>query len=108
MRRAARVDSNHGEVMRAFRKMGLSVADTSRLGGGFPDIAIGWAGVTALVEIKDGLKVPSKRKLTPDEQDFASTWKGGVHLVESLDDVLIVAARLKRWHKALCADALKP
>ena len=92
--------------MRAFRKLGLSVADTSRLGGGFPDLAIGWSGVTALVEVKDGKKVPSRRKLTEDEAEFSKTWKGGVHLVESLDDVMIVAARMKRWHAALCRDAL--
>ena len=92
--------------MRAFRKLGLSVADTSRLGGGFPDLAVGWSGVTALVEVKDGKKSPSRRKLTTDEEEFAKLWKGGVHLVESLDDVLIVAARLKRWHAALCKDAM--
>ena len=93
--------------MRAFRKFGCSVWDTSRMGGGFPDLLIGWSGVCALVEIKDGTKPPSRRKLTPAEQEFKDTWKGGVHLVESLDDVLIVAARMKRWHAALCADALK-
>lgn len=37
MRRAARVDRNHSEIIGAFRAMGFSVADTSRLGFGVVD-----------------------------------------------------------------------
>ena len=58
--RARRVDANQAGLIAAARKMGCSVADTSRLGAGFPDLVIGLAGkggrVNLLVEVKDGRK----------------------------------------------------
>jgi hypothetical protein len=67
--------------------MGCSVADLSRIGGGIPDLAVGLYGRTVLVEVKDGRKPPSARKLTPDEDRFRRGWKGYYAIVESLDDV---------------------
>jgi hypothetical protein len=87
MRRAARTDENHSEIIKAFRKYGCSVLDTSQLGGGAPDVIIGRWGRCVCVEIKDGAKVPSARKLTPLEVKFKREWKGAYALVESLDDV---------------------
>ena len=87
MARARRVDANHGEVIKAFRKLGFSVADTSRLGGGFPDAVISRQNKTAVVEIKDGSKVPSARLLTKPELEFMKEWKGIYLLVESLGQV---------------------
>lgn len=87
MRRAARVDANHGEIIDAFRAFGFSVADTSRLGGGFPDCVIARNKKTALVEIKDGKKSASKRKLTTDEAQFLAGWRGRYFVAESLKDV---------------------
>lgn len=87
MRRAARTDANHAETIAAFRAIGFAVSDTSRLGNGFPDAIISRSGRTAVVEIKDGKKPPSARKLTPDEQRFKDGWRGAHLIVESLDDV---------------------
>src|SRR5574338_1305886 len=96
MRRRARTDGNHTEIRTAFRKLGYSVADTSRVGDGFPDLVISLADITALVEVKDGQKPPSARKLTPDEKDFRAKWKGLYFVVESLDDVVRVNSRMTR------------
>jgi len=85
--RARRVDANHADIIDAFRRMGCSVADLSRIGGGIPDLAVGLYGRTVLVEVKDGRKPPSARKLTPDEDRFRRGWKGYYAIVESLDDV---------------------
>jgi len=90
MRRAARTDANHGEIIKVFRKMGFSVADTSALGDGFPDCVIARNGLTAMVEIKDGNKPPSKRCLTPKELIFRDGWKGEYHVVECEQDALVV------------------
>jgi hypothetical protein len=87
MRRAARVDANHSGIINAFRKYGCSVLDTSQLGGGAPDIIVGRWMRCVCVEIKDGEKVPSARKLTPLEIKFKREWKGAYALVENLDDV---------------------
>jgi Holliday junction resolvase len=84
--RAARTDHNQTEIVNALRKLGCSVAVTSALGKGFPDLVVGWRGRNYLLEIKDGKKTASKRKLTPDEQKFHDFWLGEVKVVESVDD----------------------
>jgi len=85
--RARSTDGNHTEIIKAFRAMGCSVADLSRLGGGIPDLAVGLYGRTVLVEVKDGRKPPSKRRLTPDQRQFLEQWQGSYAIVETLDDV---------------------
>ena len=91
MRRAARTDANHAQIVAAFRQLGYSVLDLSRVGQGCPDLLVARNGESWLVEIKDGAKPPSARKLTPDESEFHARWKGRVIIVESLDDVARVS-----------------
>ena len=95
MRRAARVDANQREVFKAFRKLGCSVWDTSRLGGGFPDCVLGYGGVCITVEIKDGSKPPSARKKTPDQIKWWDEWKGApMAIVTDVDGALRFARLL--------------
>ena len=94
--RAGRVDANQPEIVKAFRDLGCTVAITSNVRDGFPDIVVGIHGINVLVEIKDGSKPPSKRKLTPDEQQWHDTWKGGVVIVESVEDVITLVNNLRR------------
>ena len=58
-RKRARTDSNQTEIAQTFRDMGATVAFTHTIGGGFPDLVIGFRGVNLLIEIKDGAKPPS-------------------------------------------------
>lgn len=99
-RYAARQDANHQEVVAALRKMGASVADTSRLGDGFPDLVVGWRGINVLFEVKDGAKRPSEIKLTPKETAFADKWNGQYCVVYSAEDaqdyLRIIAMQLGR------------
>ncbi len=88
MRIRGRVDTNQSEIVKAARKMGASVAILSNLGNGIPDILIGHKGKNLLVEIKDGTKPPSKRKLTPDELEFHNNWRGQICIIESIDDLI--------------------
>lgn len=37
---------------------------------------------------KDGTKPPSQRRLTPDEIEFQSKWRGKYVVIESVDDVI--------------------
>ena len=90
MRRAAAVDANQSEIVKALRGIGATVALTHRIGEGFPDVCVGWRGRNILMEIKDGSKPPSARKLTSSEAEWHSGWKGQVVIVESVDDALIV------------------
>ena len=104
MRFARRVDANHAEVKAAFEKMGCSVIDLSRMGEGVPDILAGYGGLCCLVEIKDGTKVPSARKLTKPQQTLMARWTGGARLVTCLDDVAAAVAWLRACHKVICAS----
>jgi hypothetical protein len=70
VRRRARVDSNHAHVVEAMRSAGYLVVDTSRVGSGFPDALAVKHGHTWWIEIKDGAKSASRRRLTADEQKF--------------------------------------
>ena len=98
--RAGRVDANQTEIVAAFRSMGCSVAITSNVRGGFPDIVVGIDGLNLLVEIKDGSKIPSARKLTKDEQTFHDNWRGRAVVVESVDEVVELVNSIRRERKA--------
>ena len=96
MRRAAKIDGNQPEIVKAFRKFGCSVLLLHMVGGGCPDIAVGKNKKTVLVEIKDPNKVLSKRELTKEEAKFHSEWLGSLLVVESLEDVINVVRALER------------
>jgi len=91
MKRAARKDANHNRIMRAFVEYGWVVLDIWQIKNAC-DIFITKNGQTVAVEIKDGSKPPSARKLTSGEIDFKERWmlQGHWRLVESLEDVTAV------------------
>lgn len=95
MRVRARADSNHTQIVKAFRDCGASVMDTKQLGKGAPDIVIGLNKQCVAIEIKDGAKVPSQRKLTPDEVKFHDEWQGWIEIVYSVDDVINLVNRIR-------------
>lgn len=61
-----------------------------RLGQGCPDLLVGFRGVNYVLELKDGRKPPSDRRLTPAEQEWHAAWRGQVATVYSIDDALRV------------------
>lgn len=95
MRHIARVDGNHREIVDGLRNVGASVQSLATIGKGCPDILVGFRGVNYVMEIKDGSKPPSGRKLTPDESKWHLTWRGQVCVVESLQDALIAIGVVK-------------
>ena len=76
VRRAAKKDANHNDVADYLEALGWSVLDLSQLGKGKPDMLVARHGFSALIEVKDGGKVPSKQKLSKDQETFAKGWKG--------------------------------
>lgn len=93
MRRAAKVDANHADVVRALRSIGCGVLDLSAVGKGCPDLLVVWPTAPfrqELFEVKDGAKPPSARKLTPDQERFHAMWRGPIHVVTSPDEALEV------------------
>ena len=83
-------DRNHRQIQEALRSVTYPVEDTSRFGKGWPDIIARHRKTKAVVfiEIKDGNKSPSARKLTPDEEAFAARWEGVWVVVTNIDEAL--------------------
>lgn len=91
--RAKKIDANQPEIVKALRKIGCSVAITSAAGDGFPDIVVGRTDINGakrnwLIEIKDGNKPPSARKLTNDQVIFHGNWNGQIDVVESAEEAI--------------------
>lgn len=86
-RRAAKVDANQSEIVKTFRKLGWYVLIVSQLKN-CCDIFVSKGGRTIAVEIKDGSKPPSQRKLSDGEQKFKDEWKGEWMLIENVEEVL--------------------
>lgn len=88
MRRAAKVDENQKELVSQLRHHGCSVAVTSGVGVGFPDIVVGYKGQNFLFEVKDPAKPPSARKLTNDQEEFHWKWRGQIDVIETADEAI--------------------
>lgn len=84
-----RRDANEPEIVEALRRCGAGVwrLDTPA------DLLVGFRGRFVTMEVKDGSKPPSARKLTPDEQAYAGTCAEKYlphHLVTSVPEALAV------------------
>jgi len=78
----ARIDTNHKEIVAALRELGASVVSLASMKHGCPDLLVGYAGETLLMEIKRD----AKAKFTPDQLDFLGKWRGGaISRVDSVD-----------------------
>lgn len=95
MRRAARLDDNHPEIVAAFKKLGCSVLDIHGLKN-CGDLVVSRNMKTAIVEIKDGRKNLAARKLTKGEEKFRTEWQGLYFLVEDLSDVIALVRALEK------------
>ena len=90
-RRAARVDANQAAIVEALRSIGCSVLSLASQGNGCPDILVAkpsMGTMNLLMEIKDGKKPPSARKLSDDELKFHGSWLGPIAVVDSVDSAL--------------------
>ncbi|WP_116328100.1 hypothetical protein [Cupriavidus phytorum] len=88
MRRAAKVDANQAEIVEALRKIGATVQPLHAVGQGCPDLLVGWRGMNTILELKDGRKPPSARKLTEDQEKWHANWRGQVAVVETVEQAI--------------------
>lgn len=88
MRLKARTDYNQKLIVEQLRKLGVSVAITSMMGKGFPDLVLGYQNKNFLIELKDGAKPKSQKGLTMDEAKFFTAWKGDVCKCENIEEIL--------------------
>jgi hypothetical protein len=100
-RYARRTDAPHSAIVCALRRLGCSVVDLSRVGGGVPDLLV-WrrdrlmgqfsVGQCWLVEVKDG----KAGKLTAGQSKFMADWPGPSTVIYSLDDAIAWATGAQR------------
>ena len=88
MRRAAKTDENQAEIVAALRLVGWSVLPLHAVGKGCPDLLVAKGEQTFLMEVKDGAKPPSARKLTPDQVEFHAAWRGRIVVVCSVREAM--------------------
>lgn len=93
MRRRVHKDSNHDAVVAELRAHGATVLETHALGNGLPDLIVGYRGVTALVELKNGSRdhqtIREKRERLARQAAYLARWAGGPAFVAtSTEDVL--------------------
>lgn len=77
-RRASKVDTTHGEIVKALRTAGISVFSIAPIGRDVPDLVCSYRGFTILAECKTG-----RAKLTPGQEQFRRDWQGVVIVARS-------------------------
>jgi hypothetical protein len=98
-------DANHLLIVAAFESIGCSTADLALAGvNGFPDLVVGCAGRTHLVEVKNPETSYGRAGLNRDQSAFARDWRGGkVYVVETVEDVY---ALVQQWRKEIAAACI--
>ena len=87
MRRAARRDDNEQDIIKAMRAEGAYVKQIND--EGLFDLLVSHRGETLLIEVKDGAKPPSARRLTDAEQKFHDEWPGdNLYIVNSVEEAI--------------------
>lgn len=87
MRRAARRDDNEREIIDALRAAGAYVKQIND--DGTFDLLVWFNNKCLLLEVKDGKKPPSARRLTEAEQKFHDEYPGNnLFIVNSVAEAL--------------------
>ena len=90
MRRSARKDANHNAIVATLAGVGAECLETYQVPG-LLDCLVAFRGQLFLLEIKDGAKPPSERKLTPAERETIARLErvgAPVYVVESPEQAL--------------------
>lgn len=90
--RRVKRDANHAEIVAALKGVGATVLDLAAVGGGCPDLLVGFKGRNTLLELKnpENAKVGGKAMQgTKDKQHtFRSEWQGLAFVVTRSADAL--------------------
>ena len=90
MRRAARIDENQPGIVKALVDMGASVQLLHAVGGGCPDLLIGWKHKNFLIEIKNPKKPKADQRLTPQQVYWHNGWAGKKAVARTLEEVIAI------------------
>jgi len=87
-----RTDLNQSEIAKALAKVGASVTSLTSVKDGCPDLLVGFRGFNYLMEIKNP-KI--SHSLTKAQKLWHQRWAGKVHIVQTIDEALIIVGVLK-------------
>lgn len=98
--RDSRVDANQGEIVSALIDAYMSVAYTTSIGGGFPDLVVGGSMPCpfCLKKFKQNKLVEVKTltgTLTPAQKLFHPCWNGQLTIARTIDDALRIVGLTK-------------
>jgi hypothetical protein len=108
MRRAAKVDANHAEIVSALEEAGAQVTSLATVGNGVADLLVSWNGAWSVIEVKDGKKAPSARQLTKLQKHWMSRQNAMVYVVTNPMEALEALAAVRKeisWREAMREDA---
>jgi Holliday junction resolvase len=80
---AKRSDANQQDIIDALRAIGASVVSIHRVGGGVPDLLVGYQGVNLLLEVKT-----ARGRLNRCEAEWHQEWRGQVAVVRTVDEAI--------------------
>lgn len=85
-------DANHAAIVEALCQYGPEPIDTTRVGGGFPDLCWPFQGQTVLIEVKT-----PKGALTPAQVRFIADWRGGpIFIISSAAQIPAMIAEIQK------------
>jgi hypothetical protein len=94
-------DLNTEPIIRALQKVGATVVVLTRVGGGCPDLLVGFRRRAFLLEVKrqavPGKVAPSAVKVRKSQVKFAARWRGPpVAVVRTPEDALQAIGVVRR------------
>jgi len=94
VRRAAKIDGTHREIVDALVKMGATVLPLHTVGNGCPDIAVSIGNRWHMIEIKNGKL--AGWELTDAQKKFRIKHTAPVYILDSVDTAIAWLNKLNR------------
>jgi len=95
-RRRVSRDRNQQQIVDALRAVGAFVYDAAHIGGGFPDLIVGFRGMVYLMEIKNPKSWYGKLGMSESQKKFRDAWHDApISLVENANDALFVIGAIE-------------
>ena len=97
--KAQQRDVNEPAIIAALEAVGASV-DPLPGGNGRPDLLVGFRQQNFLLEIKNPEADSDKRRLNALQKKWHANWQGRAHLVETVEQALLVVGAVKQARAA--------
>lgn len=89
MRRAAKTDRNHAEIVAELRSVGVHVTSLAAVGKGVPDILASYRGAWHVIEVKAPGTEKKHRETLARQSAFRAASHAKVHVVTSPHEALV-------------------